>query len=51
MLVASRNQAPYQLTSFMRHMPDNKYHPSKLVAAPIFVRGHLWGNFIVALGM
>ncbi len=51
MLVAARNQAAYQLSSFMRHMPDNKYHPSKLVCAPIFVRGHLWGNFIVALGM
>jgi methyl-accepting chemotaxis protein len=51
MLVASRNQAPSMLTAFMRHMPDNKYYPSKLVGAPIFVRGHLWGNFIVALPM
>lgn len=51
MLVASRNQAPYLLTAFMRHMPDNRYYPSKLVGAPIFVRGHLWGNFICALPM
>lgn len=51
MLMASRNQQPSFYSSFMRHMPDNKYHPSKLVGAPIFVRGHLWGNFIVALGM
>jgi methyl-accepting chemotaxis protein len=51
MLVAARNQQPSFYSSFMRHMPDNKYYPSKLVGAPIFVRGHLWGNFIVALGM
>ncbi len=46
-LMAARNQAPFQLSSFMRHMPDGSWRGAKTIAAPITVEGRLWGNVVL----
>ncbi|CAH1668840.1 Methyl-accepting chemotaxis sensory transducer [Chelatococcus asaccharovorans] len=48
MLVAVRNRNPYAATLFQRHMSDGRIVPTILMAAPIFVRGQLWGNVYLA---
>lgn len=49
MLLASRNQAPFQLNSLMRHKQDGQWAGSKLIGAPIRVGGRLWGNVLLAV--
>ena len=47
-LVLSRNRDPEFAKVFMRHMDSEKMTPLKAFCAPIFVQGHLWGNFVMA---
>ncbi|MHB2167194.1 methyl-accepting chemotaxis protein [Alsobacter sp. R-9] len=48
-MIAARNQASFQLSAFMRLMPDGHWRAAKLIAVPVVVRDRLWGN--VLLGM
>lgn len=48
-LLAARNQAPFQLSAFMRHAPDLSWHGAKKIAAPITIEGRLWGNVLLGL--
>jgi methyl-accepting chemotaxis protein len=48
MLVSARNRNPYAVTLFQRHMSDGRIAPTKLIAAPVFVCGQLWGSVHMA---
>jgi methyl-accepting chemotaxis protein len=50
-MVAARNEKPYLLNLMLRNMNDGRFVPTKLIAAPIFVRGRLWGNIQTAFPM
>ncbi|MCZ8100142.1 MAG: methyl-accepting chemotaxis protein [Burkholderiales bacterium] len=48
-LLAARNQAPFQLSAFMRHMPDGSRRGAKKIAAPVKIDDRLWGNVVLGL--
>ena len=43
-LIGARNRAPCSLRAYIRHQADGTRLPIQVIAAPIFVRGHFWGN-------
>lgn len=43
-LVGARNRAPCSLRAYIRHQADGTPLPIQVIAAPVFVRGHFWGN-------
>ena len=45
MLVVSRNAQKSLVKVFLRQMKGGEYVPAKVFAAPIYVKGRLWGNF------
>lgn len=47
-LEAARNTRPLLMTAFRREMKDGTARFGKLIAAPIVVRGRLWGNAVVS---
>jgi hypothetical protein len=48
-MIAARNHAPFQLSAFMRLMPDGQWRAAKLIASPVTVRERLWGNVLLGL--
>ena len=43
-LIGARNRAPCSLRVYIRHLADGSPLPIQVIAAPVYVRGHFWGN-------
>ena len=43
-LIGARNRARYSQHAYVRHASDGTCIPIQVIAAPVAVHGHLWGN-------
>jgi methyl-accepting chemotaxis protein len=50
-LSGARNREPCSLRAYVRHQPDGTPLPMQVIAAPIVVHGHFWGNVQIGCAM